>query len=95
MYGEDGDVKGTQWNSLYDSLSSFLKHYKSLDAASTVFSSIGIPVLTKDDLELLIEYMHCFKPLAAILDIFQRDKGCFLGIGVVLPLLEKLKKQLN
>jgi hypothetical protein len=39
--------------------------------------------------------MHCAKPLAAILYIFQGDKGCFLGIGVVLPLLTKLKKQLN
>jgi hypothetical protein len=85
----------TRWNSLYNSLSSFLKHYKSLDAAGTVFRSLGIPVPTKDDLDLLIEYMQCVKPSAAILDIFQGDKGCFLGIGVVLPLLTKLKKQLN
>lgn len=85
----------TRWNSLYDCLSSILKHYKSLDVASTLFSSLGIPVLTKDDLDLLIEYMHCVKPLAAILDIFQGDKDCFLGIGIVLPLLTKLKKQLN
>ncbi|XP_046447601.1 uncharacterized protein LOC124196523 [Daphnia pulex] len=85
----------TRWNSLYDSLSSFLKHYKSLDTANTVFRSLGIPALTKDDLELLLEYMHCVKPLAAILDIFQGEKGCFLGIGVVLPLLTKLKKQLK
>jgi hypothetical protein len=80
---------------LYDSLSSFLKHYKSLDTANTVFRSLGITALTKDDLELLLEYMHCVKPLAAILDIFQGEKGCFLGIGVVLPLLTKLKKQLK
>jgi hypothetical protein len=39
--------------------------------------------------------MHCVKPLAAILDIFKGEKGCFLGIGVVLPLLTKLKKQLK
>lgn len=85
----------TRWNSLYDSLSSFLKHYKILDTANTVFRSLGITALTKDDLELLLEYMHCVKPLAAILDIFQGEKGCFLGIGVVLPLLTKLKKQLK
>jgi hypothetical protein len=66
-----------------------------MDAAGTVFRSLGIPVLTKDDLDLLIEYMHCVKPLAATLDIFQGEKGCFLGKGVVLPLLTKLKKQLN
>ena len=67
----------TRWNSLYDSLSSFLKHYKSLVTANTVFRSLGIAALTKDDLELLIEYMHCVKPLAAILDIFQREKRVF------------------
>lgn len=85
----------TRWNSLYDSLWSFLKHYKSLDTANTVFRSLGIPPLTKEDVDLLSEYMYCLKPLAAILDIFQGDKGCFLGIGMVLPLLTRLKKQLN
>ncbi|KAI9554978.1 hypothetical protein GHT06_020267 [Daphnia sinensis] len=72
-----------RWNSLYDSLSSFLKNYKSLDVAHIIFRSLSIP------------YLHCVKPLAAILDIFQGEKGCFLGIGIVLPLLTKLKKQLN
>ena len=79
----------TRWNSLYDSLWSFLKHYKSLNTANTVFRSLEIPPLTKEDVDLLSEYMYCLKPLAAILDIFQGDKGCFLGIGMVLSLLTR------
>jgi hypothetical protein len=51
--------------------------------------------LTKEDVELLIEYMLVMKPLAAVVDIFQSEKECFLGLGVVLPLLSKLKKQLK
>ena len=85
----------TRWNTTFDSLSSFLTHYKSLDKANTLFSLLGLPLLTKEDVELLIEYMLVMKPLAAVLDIFQGEKECFLGLGVVLPLLSKLKKQLK
>ncbi len=85
----------TRWNTTFDSLSSFLTHYKSLDKANTLFSLLGLPLLTKEDVELLIEYMLVMKPLAAVLDIFQGEKECFLGLGVVLPLLSKLKKTIE
>ncbi len=35
------------------------------------------------------------KPLAIVLDILQGEKEVFLGVGLVLPLLTKLKDQLN
>jgi len=35
------------------------------------------------------------QPLAAVLDIFQGEKEVFLGLGIVLPLLTRLKKQLQ
>ena len=39
--------------------------------------------------------MLVMKPLAILLDIFQGEKGVFLGLGMVLPLLSKLKEQLK
>ncbi len=35
------------------------------------------------------------KPLAVVLDILQGDKGVFLGIGLVLPLITRLKDLMN
>jgi hypothetical protein len=43
----------------------------------------GIPVLTKDGLDAIRFYFRYF------------SRSCFLGIGVVLPFLAKLKKQFN
>ncbi|KAI9553777.1 hypothetical protein GHT06_019041 [Daphnia sinensis] len=44
------------WNTTYDSLSSFLAHYKSLEKANSLFSLLGLPLLTKKDIDLLIEF---------------------------------------
>ena len=85
----------TRWNTTYDSLSSFFTHYKSLEKANSLFSLLGLPLLTKEDIDLLIEYMQVMKSLAAVLDIFQGEKECFLGLEIVLPLLSKLKKKLK
>ena len=35
------------------------------------------------------------KPLAVVLDILQGDKGVFLGVGLVLPLVTRLKDLMN
>lgn len=85
----------TRWNSTYDSLESFLKHHKSVEHSATLFTALKLPVLTKEDIEILNEYTSLMKPLAIVLDIFQGEKSCFLGLGIVLPLLSKLKKQLQ
>lgn len=85
----------TRWNSLYDSLVAFLQHFVSLDATNVLFKNLGIPLLTKEDIELLNEYAEVMKPLAVVLDILQGDKGVFLGIGLVLPLLTKMTNQLK
>jgi hypothetical protein len=55
---------------------------------------IGLPVMTKEDLDMLTEYMLVMQPIAVALDILQGEKEVFMGIGVVLPLLTKLKKEL-
>jgi hypothetical protein len=60
-----------------------------------LFSSLTLPLLTKEDIELLTEYMEVMKPLAVVLDILQGDKGVFLGIGLVLPLITRLKDLMN
>ena len=56
---------------------------------------LGLLILTKDDIDILTEYMQVMKPLAAVLDVFQGDKSCFMGLGVVLPLLKKVKQQVK
>ena len=38
---------------------------------------------------------HILKPIASELDLFQGEKNCFLGIGMVLPLLTRIKKKLQ
>ena len=58
-------------------------------------SALKLPNFTKEEIELLTEYMLVMKPIAVVLDIFQGEKGCFLGLGMVLPLLTRLKKQLQ
>nr|CAH0113738.1 unnamed protein product [Daphnia galeata] len=62
---------------------------------TVIGTKLGLPSLTKEDIDLLNEYMLVMKPLAILLDIFQGEKGVFLGLGMVLPLLSKLKEQLK
>ena len=83
----------TRWNSQNDSLVYFLTRYKSLNVANTLMRTLGLPNFTKEDIELLQEYMKVVQPLAIILDIFQRQDDIFLGIGIVLPLLTRLKNR--
>ena len=58
-------------------------------------SALKLPNFTKEEIELLTEYMLVMKPIAVVLDIFQGEKSCFLGLGMVLPLLTRLNKQLQ
>ena len=51
--------------------------------------------MTKEDIDLLTEYMYVMEPVAKILDILHGEKDVFMGIGVVLPLLTKLKQELT
>ncbi|KZR96557.1 Uncharacterized protein APZ42_009042, partial [Daphnia magna] len=89
----------TRWNSLFDSLVAFLQNFKSFEVVNKLFSSLTLPLLTKEDIELLNEYMEVMKPLAVVLctvsDILQGEKGVFLGVGLVLPLIPRLKDLLN
>jgi hypothetical protein len=79
---------------MYDSLKYFLNHYKSVDHVNKLFQLIGLPLLTKEDIDLLTEYMNVVQPLALVLDILQGERKVFLGLGVVLSLLTKLKSDL-
>ena len=85
----------TRWNSTYDAIFCFLKHYNNIEHVNALFVDIGLPRLTNEDIELLSEYMQVMQPLAAVLDIFQGEKDIVVGLGVVLPLLTKLKTQLS
>ncbi len=86
----------TRWNTFYDCISSFLKNHKNLKTLNDVLQSIGLTYsFTKEDIEYLQEYCELMKPLAQALDIFQGQKECFLGIGMVLPLLTRVKKTLR
>ena len=85
----------TRWNSLYDSLYCFLKHHTSLENVKKLFRVIGLLLMTKEDIDLLTEYMYVMEPVAKILDILHGEKDVFMGIGVVLPLLTKLKQELT
>ncbi len=60
-----------------------------------MFVEVGLPPITNEDIELLSEYMHVMEPLAAVLDTFQGEKDIVVGLGIVLPLLTKLKAQLT
>lgn len=84
----------TRWNSTFDSIEWFLRHYKNLDNLNFVSSSIGAQPFSQHDLDLLAEFCSVLDPLARVLDIFQGEKQCFLGIGIILPLLTRLKKKL-
>ena len=42
--------------------------------------------LTKEDIELLSEYMSVMEPVEKVLDILQGEKEIFMGICIVLPL---------
>ncbi len=84
----------TRWNSLYDSLHCFSQNHVSLENVNKLFRTIGFPLMTNQDIELLTEYMYVMEPVAKALDIFQGEKDVFMGIGVVLPLLAKLKQEL-
>ncbi len=69
-------------------------HYKNLKTINDLFQSIGITALfTKEDIDLLHEYAELMKPLADALDMFQGEK-VFHRIGMVLPLLTRIKKRL-
>ncbi len=85
----------TRWNSLFDSLVAILKNFKSLEIVNKLFSVLTLPLLTKEDIELLTEYIKVLKPLAVVLDISQGDKGVFLGVGLVLLLITWLKALMN
>ena len=85
----------TRWNSLYDSLQSFLKNYKTLENANVVMSGLNLPAFTKNNIDLLAEYSAILEPVAIVLDIFQGDRQCFMGLGIVLPQLTKIKKKLS
>jgi hypothetical protein len=86
----------TRWNTYYDCTAAFLKHHKSLKTINGLLQSIGLTSLfSKEDIDYLQEYCELMKPIASALDILQGENKCFHGIGMVLPLLTRLKKQIR
>ena len=72
-----------------------MAHYESLAHVNKLFGSIGLPVLSAEDVDLLNEYMLVMQPLALVVDIVQGEKKVFYGLGLLLPLLSKLKLDLG
>lgn len=54
-------------------------------------NQFGLPRFLPDELDLLAEYVSILEPIAKVLDVLQGEKADWLGIGIILPLLERLK----
>jgi len=52
-------------------------------------------MFSKEDIDYLQEYAVLMKPIAGALDILQGKNKYFNGIGMVLPILKRMKKQLR
>ncbi|KAI9559480.1 hypothetical protein GHT06_013473 [Daphnia sinensis] len=86
----------TRWNTYYDCIAAFLKNHKSIKTVNGLMQSIGLTsMFSTEDIDYLQEYSVLMKPIASALDILQGEKKCFHGIGMVLPLLTRIKKQLR
>ncbi|KZS01529.1 Uncharacterized protein APZ42_001780, partial [Daphnia magna] len=86
----------TRWNTYYDCIAAFLKNHKSIKTVNGLLQSIGLTsMFSKEDIDYLQEYAVLMKPIASALDILQGENKCFHGIGMVLPLLTRIKKQLR
>ena len=85
----------TRWNSLYDSLWSFLKHYKSLNTANTVFRSLEIPPLTKEDVGLVKRVHVLFKAISSDSRYFPRRQRLFSGYRHGPTFAYKVKKAIK
>lgn len=66
-----------------------------LDSVNAIAERIHIRPFNHSEIELITEYCNLLEPVAQLLDIFQTEKPVFAGIGIVLPLLVKLKLKLN
>lgn len=68
--------------------------YAKLDSINTLINQFGLPRFLSEELDLLTEYVSVLEPIAKVLDVFQGEKADWMGIGIVLPLLERLKSVL-
>ncbi len=94
----------TRWNSQFDCINAFLKRcgpvvdgkYQNIKVINDIAAhfDMRISAFNQPEIQLLADYCACLDPLARVLDILQGDRHQFIGIGVVLPLLERLKKKL-
>ena len=77
----------TRWNSLYDSISCFLRQAEHLDLISDVATVLKFSV---EELSYLKEYKMCLAPLAIALDRLQGDSF----FGILIPTLRTVKAKL-
>jgi len=85
-----------RWISFYESTVAFLNHLKDLAILNNLVGSIGLDYqFTIEDVSILQEYSELMKPLANALYIFKGKANCFSGIGMVLPLLTRVRKTLR
>ena len=56
---------------------------------------LGLPSFSATELNLAMEYVSVMDPVAKLLDVFQGEKCSWMGIGIVLPLIYRMKKVLR
>ena len=66
-----------------------------METINTIAEESKVRPFNQAGIELLNEYCNLLEPAAQLLDIFQSENKNFAGIGIVLPLIVKLKQKLN
>ncbi|XP_035700778.1 uncharacterized protein LOC118433200 [Folsomia candida] len=86
----------TRWNSLYDSIIRLLEFE---DKLTQIFIAAGSPVVTRNEIDFLIEYVECTKPVCVALDRLQGENGSGQNYGTfygeVIPTLLSVVAQLE
>uniref|UniRef100_A0A8C2Q316 HAT C-terminal dimerisation domain-containing protein n=1 Tax=Cyprinus carpio TaxID=7962 RepID=A0A8C2Q316_CYPCA len=80
----------TRWNSTHDVLSLITEI--PIRDLNTIFSRLSVKSITEREYQFLKEYCAVLSPLAAALDILQREDDCYYG--TLLPTLEILMSKL-
>ena len=84
----------TRWNSYYQAVDKVCdvvrKHSET--TLNDICTSISVALFRPVDIAFILEYSHVMQPVAQALDILQSEDKCY--IGILLPTLVSLKKQL-
>ncbi|XP_052130876.1 uncharacterized protein LOC127751404 [Frankliniella occidentalis] len=84
----------TRWNSVFDAKSQIISLIDAdEDKFNTTLDKAGLDRLTQSEIKFLREYVWVMHPVAAALDILQRDKDMY--VGYIIPTILRLEAQLT